>query len=74
MLGRHIYRVHRTAQGWTVTKEGENQRKVDFSVGKRRSQKPCGWLAPTSPPRSRSTTAMGLSLKNGCSVPMASKS
>ena len=24
MLGRHIYRVHRTAQSWTVTKEGEN--------------------------------------------------
>jgi hypothetical protein len=24
MLGRHVYRVHPTEQGWTVTKEGEN--------------------------------------------------
>ena len=23
MLGRHVYRVHPTEQGWTVTKEGE---------------------------------------------------
>jgi Uncharacterized protein conserved in bacteria (DUF2188) len=30
MLGRHIYRVHRTAQGWTVTKEGENQPRGGF--------------------------------------------
>jgi hypothetical protein len=30
MLGRHIYRVHRTAQGWTVTKEGENQARGEF--------------------------------------------
>jgi hypothetical protein len=30
MLGRHIYRVHRTAQSWTVTKEGENQARGEF--------------------------------------------
>ena len=30
MLGRHIYRVHRTAQGWTVTKEGENRPRGGF--------------------------------------------
>ena len=24
MLGRHVYRVHPTEQGWTVTKEGEH--------------------------------------------------
>jgi Uncharacterized protein conserved in bacteria (DUF2188) len=24
MLGRHVYRVHPTDQGWTVTKEGED--------------------------------------------------
>jgi len=24
MLGRHVYRVHPTEQGWTVTKEGED--------------------------------------------------
>ena len=24
MLGRHVYRVHPTEQGWTVMKEGED--------------------------------------------------
>jgi Uncharacterized protein conserved in bacteria (DUF2188) len=31
MLGRHAYRVHSTAQGWTVTKEGESRPRPEFS-------------------------------------------
>ncbi len=30
MLGRHVYRIHRTDQGWTVTKEGEDHPRADF--------------------------------------------
>jgi hypothetical protein len=30
MLGRHVYRVHPTEQGWTVTKEGENHPRSGF--------------------------------------------
>ena len=30
MLGRHVYRVHPTAQGWTVTKEGEDHPRSGF--------------------------------------------
>jgi hypothetical protein len=30
MLGRHVYRVHRTETGWTVTKEGENRARSAF--------------------------------------------
>jgi hypothetical protein len=30
MLGRHVYRVHRTDQGWTVAKEGEDHPRADF--------------------------------------------
>jgi hypothetical protein len=30
MLGRHIYRVHRTGQAWTVTKEGEGGPRAEF--------------------------------------------
>jgi hypothetical protein len=30
MLGRHIYRVHQTEQGWTVTKEGEDRPRDGF--------------------------------------------
>ena len=31
MLGRHVYRVHPTEQGWTVTKEGEDHLRDGFS-------------------------------------------
>ena len=31
MLGRHVYRVHSTEQGWTVTKEGEDHPRGGFS-------------------------------------------
>jgi hypothetical protein len=31
MLGRHVYRVHPTDEGWTVTKEGEDQPRVLFA-------------------------------------------
>jgi uncharacterized protein DUF2188 len=31
MLGRHVYRVHPTDQGWTVTKEGEDHPRVRFA-------------------------------------------
>ena len=31
MLGRHVYRVHPTEQGWTVTKEGEDHPRDGFS-------------------------------------------
>jgi hypothetical protein len=30
MLGRHVYRVHPTDEGWTVTKEGENRPRAKF--------------------------------------------
>ena len=30
MLGRHVYRVHPTGEGWTVTKEGEDQPRSGF--------------------------------------------
>ena len=30
MLGRHVYRVHLTEQGWTVTKEGEDRPRSGF--------------------------------------------
>ena len=30
MLGRHVYRVHPTDQGWTVTKEGEDHPRSGF--------------------------------------------
>ena len=30
MLGRHVYRVHPTKQGWMVTKEGEDQPRGGF--------------------------------------------
>jgi hypothetical protein len=30
MLGRHVYRVHSTEKGWTVTKEGEDQPRGEF--------------------------------------------
>jgi hypothetical protein len=30
MLGRHVYRVHRTEQDWTVTKEGEERPRSRF--------------------------------------------
>jgi hypothetical protein len=30
MLGRHVYRVHPTEQGWMVTKEGEAQPRDSF--------------------------------------------
>jgi hypothetical protein len=30
MLGRHVYRVHSTEDGWTVTKEGEAQPRRGF--------------------------------------------
>ena len=30
MLGRHVYRVHPTEQGWTVTKEGEYRPRAEF--------------------------------------------
>lgn len=31
MLGRHVYRVHPTEQGWTVTKEGEDHPRAGFA-------------------------------------------
>jgi hypothetical protein len=30
MLGRHVYRVHPSDQGWTLTKEGEDHPRADF--------------------------------------------
>jgi Uncharacterized protein conserved in bacteria (DUF2188) len=30
MLGRHVYRVHPTEEGWTVTKEGEDRPRAEF--------------------------------------------
>lgn len=30
MLGRHVYRVHRTEAGWMVTKEGEDRPRSQF--------------------------------------------
>ena len=30
MLGRHVYRVHPTEQGWMVTKEGEQHPRRGF--------------------------------------------
>jgi Uncharacterized protein conserved in bacteria (DUF2188) len=30
MLGRHVYRVHATAEGWMVTKEGEDRPRARF--------------------------------------------
>jgi hypothetical protein len=30
MLGRHVYRVHPTERGWTVTKEGEDHPRSGF--------------------------------------------
>lgn len=31
MLGRHVYRVHPTNDGWTVTKEGEDRPRAGFA-------------------------------------------
>jgi uncharacterized protein DUF2188 len=31
MLGRHVYRVHPSNQGWTVTKEGEDHPRAEFA-------------------------------------------
>jgi Uncharacterized protein conserved in bacteria (DUF2188) len=31
MLGRHVYRVHSTDAGWTVTKEGEDRPRASFA-------------------------------------------
>ena len=31
MLGRHVYRVHPTKDGWTVTKEGEDRPRAGFA-------------------------------------------
>ena len=31
MLGRHVYRVRPTEQGWTVTKEGKDHPRGGFS-------------------------------------------
>ena len=31
MLGRHVYRVHPIDEGWTVTKEGEDRPRGEFS-------------------------------------------
>jgi len=31
MLGRHVYRVHPSDGGWTVTKDGEDQPRADFA-------------------------------------------
>ena len=31
MLGRHVYRVRPTDQGWTLTKEGEDHPRADFA-------------------------------------------
>jgi len=31
MLGRHVYRVHPTEQGWTVMKDGEDHPRGGFS-------------------------------------------
>jgi hypothetical protein len=31
MLGRHVYRVHSTETGWTVTKEGEDRPRAGFA-------------------------------------------
>jgi hypothetical protein len=30
MLGRHVYRVHPTEEGWTVMKEGEDRPRAEF--------------------------------------------
>jgi len=30
MLGRHVYRVHPTDEGWTVRKEGEDHPRREF--------------------------------------------
>jgi hypothetical protein len=32
MLGRHVYRVHPAAGRWTVTKEGEGERRAAFAT------------------------------------------
>jgi Uncharacterized protein conserved in bacteria (DUF2188) len=32
MLGRHVYRVHPTEAGWTVTKEGEDRPRAGFAA------------------------------------------
>lgn len=31
MLGRHVYRVHPTEEGWTVTKDGEDHPRAEFA-------------------------------------------
>ena len=31
MLGRHVYRVHPTEDGWTVIKEGEGRPRGEFA-------------------------------------------
>jgi Uncharacterized protein conserved in bacteria (DUF2188) len=31
MLGRHVYRVHPTADGWTVSKEGEDHSRGGYA-------------------------------------------
>ncbi|HYZ39980.1 MAG TPA: DUF2188 domain-containing protein, partial [Stellaceae bacterium] len=31
MLGRHVYRVHPTPQGWMVVKEGESRPRAEVS-------------------------------------------
>ena len=32
MLGRHVYRIHPLAEGWTITKEGETQPYGEFAA------------------------------------------
>ena len=32
MLGRHVYRVHADAGRWTVSKEGETEKRADFAA------------------------------------------
>ncbi|MBO0736361.1 MAG: DUF2188 domain-containing protein [Alphaproteobacteria bacterium] len=31
MLGRHVYRVHRTETGWSLIKEGEDRARSEFA-------------------------------------------
>ena len=43
MLGRHVYRVHPTEQGWMVTKKEKITRAVHSQARGRQSPKPFGW-------------------------------
>ena len=31
MPGRHVYRIHPTDRGWTLTKDGEDHPRADFA-------------------------------------------